>query len=274
MPFCVWLKGISTVRKGQSQATPRFVANPLFLPILLRYAYLPPSSQHSIPSPALTPLVDHHFNGHQTRLPFAGAFPITFRVPLSPLSYRQHKLPPLVPEPLMMLMVHYWLSITSLASQHPKNHSFSLPPGHFPTRLWGVRPPFVGLTQLQPSLPAGFRDISTKSQKPLLIRLRKKAAHVLHHASAKHSSGVAGAAVGRRRRGTAQGTACCGQRRQSVTTSPTRKPGTVDGANASDGSCTTVVLALATCYMWPSRVELISKTWRKIYDCHDLRKSI
>ena len=79
-----------------------------------------------------------------------------------------------------MLTMHYWPSITSLASQHPKNHtcsvqscssphSFALPrqalgspseidpcAAPFPHQLYTH---FVRPTQLQPSLSAGFRDI-------------------------------------------------------------------------------------------------------------------
>ena len=76
----------------------------------------------------------------------------------------------------MMLMVHYSPSITSLASQHPKNHTFSLPsfffalphqargsPSHWPLCDHPPTPPnihFVRPSQLQPSLSAGFRDFS------------------------------------------------------------------------------------------------------------------
>ena len=78
----------------------------------------------------------------------------------------------------MMLLMHSLLSITSLASQHPKYYTCSIPflpvVSLSPTRLWArppklhsVRPPptppnthFVRPPQLHPSLSAGFCDLS------------------------------------------------------------------------------------------------------------------
>ena len=60
-----------------------------------------------------------------------------------------------------MLMMHSSVSITSRASQQPKNHAFSLPFG-FSSALYAT-PPLILTSfahrQLQPSLSAGFRNI-------------------------------------------------------------------------------------------------------------------
>ena len=120
-------------------------------------SHLPHSSLFPLLPSQITQYLKRHtyFNGQQRRAsPFPGGVPTTFRVPLSPLSYHRHELPPrkrfrLPPEPLIMLllMMHTSPSITSLASQHPKNHTCSIqigpslfrspPPGSgFALRNW------------------------------------------------------------------------------------------------------------------------------------------
>ena len=56
VPFCVWLTGIFIIKKGHPPATPRFLANPLFLPRPppLCLSSIFPTAFGSLSSPALT----------------------------------------------------------------------------------------------------------------------------------------------------------------------------------------------------------------------------
>ena len=119
----------------------------LFVPVVLSYYSLScpqqvttflatPSRQHSVPSPALT---DHIISTRRQSLkrhtppcnPQLSAIqcpPETQSNHFScPLSFPIVDMKSQPPEPLMMLMMHSWQSITSLASQHPKNHTCSIP---------------------------------------------------------------------------------------------------------------------------------------------------
>ena len=98
-------------KKGHPQATPRFLASSLFRPHppLMPVFHLPHSilfpllpSQSKETHASLSPLVEQYFNGHPS--PFPGRVPTTVRVPLSPLSYSRHKLPPLVEDGLHCLL--------------------------------------------------------------------------------------------------------------------------------------------------------------------------
>ena len=115
--------------------------------VLLRYACLPPSPQHAGSSQ-----ITQHVLSLKRRSPPGAHLPVlekfqplfASRCPLFPIidinSHPGRKRFTLPPEPLVMLMMHYWLSITPPASQHPKNCSCSLPSGQLffslsPTRL-------------------------------------------------------------------------------------------------------------------------------------------
>ena len=155
------------------QATPRFLANPLFLPILPHSILFPllPSQitlclkRHTPPFSRLSNTISMATR----RTSFQPFFASRCHVVPSFLSSTQAP----TPEPLTMLMaVNYITCITT--TQKPIHVQSQLSTRFLlsPTRLWvsspkltRARPPphtllahFVRPTQLQPSLSAGFRD--------------------------------------------------------------------------------------------------------------------
>ena len=70
-------------------------------------SHLPHSSLFPLLPSQITQYLKRHtyFNGQQRRAsPFPGGVPTTFRVPLSPLSYHRHELPPLVEDGVHCLL--------------------------------------------------------------------------------------------------------------------------------------------------------------------------